>query len=432
MCRVAVYLYCYAVVKCRFFKGEIVVVISFNRLTVFLKILCFITASVLSAAPIADNTVKFLGNISTSMPPSNFADYWNQVTLENNGKWGNVQPSQTAFKWGPVDSAYEYCKSRGFPYKHHCFVWGSQYPGWVTGLSAAKQLEAVENWIKAYGERFPETEFIDVVNEPLTTACPFKNALGGDGETGWDWVVTSFELARKYCPNSKLLINEYAVENNVGSAAKYLKIVKTLQEKNLIDGIGLQSHCFNIQGTPVTTIKKCLDTLASSGLPLYSSEFDITGSEAAQLKDYKTLFPAFWEHPAVKGVTLWGWTSNWRGGVIMSGGKELAALAWLRTYVDSLEATHVLSGSTAATIAPATAVTPAGRNGIRIILTEAQTISLTVFGPTGRIVHHVPDRPCSRGENVVPWQHGKRMRPGVYTIVIRSAMFQIKRNVIVV
>ncbi len=139
-------------------------------------------------------------------------------------------------------------------------------------------MAAVENWIKTFGERYPETEFIDVVNEPTATPCPFKNGLGGDGTTGWDWVVTAFELARKYCPASKLPINDYAVENSVASAVKYLKIVKILQEKKLIDGIGIPSHCFNIQGTPVATIKKCLDTLVSSGLPLYSSEFDKPGS----------------------------------------------------------------------------------------------------------------------------------------------------------
>ena len=383
----------------------------------------FIIISSLAAGPIAEGSAKFLGNISSGTPPSNFENYWNQLTLENGGKWALVQSSQDSFRWRAIDSAYNYTRSKGFPYKQHCFVWGSQYPSWITSLSTQEQRAAVENWIKAYGERFPETEFIDVVNEPTTTPCPLKNALGGDGATGWDWVVTSFEFARKYCPNSKLLINEFAVENNVGSAARYLGIVKILKEKNLIDGVGIQSHCFNIQGTPLSTIKKCLDTLASSGLPLYPSEFDITGSEMAQLTDYQNIFPVFWEHPAVKGVTLWGWTSNWRGGIIMSGDKELAALKWLRVYVDSLEPTGVFGRGTGNASFSPMKIALTGRDGISFHFNSFQELSLTVIDPMGRRVLSRSHRSFVSGNNLIPWPR-QSVCNGVCFVDAHGALFQ--------
>ncbi len=395
-----------------------------------IALLCMaLLASGSKAGPIADGSKKFLGNVTGSNPPSNFADYWNQVTLENSGKWALVQSSQNSFNWTATDAAYKYCKEKGFPYKHHCFIWGNQYPRWLIDLSADQQKAAVEKWIKTYGERYPETDFIDVVNEPMRTQCPFKACLGDSGSTGWDWVVTSFELARKYCPKAKLLINEYSVENNVAIAAQYLKVVKILQEKNLIDGIGIQSHCFNIQGRPLENIKQCLDTLASSGLPLYSSEFDITGDEAAQLKDYQNIFPVFWEHPAVKGVTLWGWTTNWKGGVIMKDGVELAALRWLRQYVDSLEGPlKIKSAASAPSLQQPAQLIYEDRGVIRMRLAGAQDFSLHVIDPCGRIVFSCPRQSFTAGDHTISMP-SRNMSRGLYLITIKGNKIHMTRKV---
>ena len=406
---------------------------TFNRLSIFISvILLFPCLMYVEAGPIAEGSVKFLGNIAQGTPASNYADYWNQVTLENGGKWGRVQPSQSSFDWKATDSAYEYCRTNGFPYKHHCFVWGSQYPNWITGLSAADQKAAVENWIKTYGERFPETEFIDVVNEPLTTACPFKEALGGDGTSGWDWVITSFELARQYCPNAKLLINEYNIVNSISYAVGYLGIVKLLQAKNLIDGIGIQSHCFNVQGTPVANIKKSLDTLASSGLPLYPSEFDITGDQTAQLNDYKMYFPIFWEHPAVEGVTLWGWTNNWKGGIIMSGTTEYLALKWLRTYVDSLEQTKLkrteVPKDKGADISVVT--DRAGRGSISLNTLNAGAVLLRIVDVRGRTIFSQDERFSGKGNHLISFP-ASSLGKGIYAVRITGERFSIGRKMVI-
>jgi endo-1,4-beta-xylanase len=49
-----------------------------------------------------------------------------------------------------------------------------------------QQKLAAENWIRSYGQRYPDTQLIDVVNEPLHDPSRYKGALGGDGTTGWD------------------------------------------------------------------------------------------------------------------------------------------------------------------------------------------------------------------------------------------------------
>ena len=134
------------------------------------------------AGPIAEGASKFLGNISTAGPPSNFLNYWNQVTLENNGKWENVEPNRGQFNWSPTQAAYDFCRNNKIPYKHHCFVWGMQYPKWMDNLSAANQKAAVENLIRSYGNKFPETAFIDVVNEAREKSPSWKTAIAAAPE----------------------------------------------------------------------------------------------------------------------------------------------------------------------------------------------------------------------------------------------------------
>lgn len=135
----------------------------------------------LSAAHIADGCDKFLGNISTAGPPANFMNYWNQVTLENNSKWANVEPNRDQMNWGPIQAAYDYCQKNGIPFKYHTFLWNEQYPSWMDGLSAADKKAEVEELIKAVGQKFPETAFIDVVNECREKSPKWKDALGGAG-----------------------------------------------------------------------------------------------------------------------------------------------------------------------------------------------------------------------------------------------------------
>ena len=56
-----------------------------------------------------------------------------------------------------------------------------------------------------------------------------------DGATGWDWVITSFQLARQAFPNAKLLINEYGTENDANARNQYLNIINLLKARGLID-----------------------------------------------------------------------------------------------------------------------------------------------------------------------------------------------------
>ncbi|MCS7239632.1 MAG: endo-1,4-beta-xylanase [Candidatus Bipolaricaulota bacterium] len=281
---------------------------------------------------------KFLGNVFRGyMEPPKFREYWNQVTPENAGKWGSIAISREIWFWGLLDAIYEYAKEQSFIFKFHTLVWGQQQPLWLVDLSPEEQRAEIERWFKTVAERYPSIDLIDVVNEPLHSSPLYKEALGGEGVSGWDWVITAFELARTFFPQSKLLINEYGVISNPTEAQSYAHLVQLLKSRGLVDGVGIQCHAFEMDYVDLATMRVCLEILAATGLPLYVSELDISGDDQTQLRRYQEKFPVLWEHPNVVGVTLWGyvqgqmWTEN--AYLLRVDGTERPALTWLMEYV---------------------------------------------------------------------------------------------------
>ncbi len=300
------------------------------------------------STPLADGNDKFLGNVYSSSQAPGFTNYWNQVTPENAGKWGSAEPARDNFNWTTLDAAYNLAKDNGFLFKFHVLIWGNQQPSWIENLPAKEQLEEIEEWFQAVAERYPDIDLLEVVNEPLNDppnspgsgGGNYIEALGGLGDSGYDWIIEAFTLAREYFPDVDLLINEYNIVNNSNLTNRYVKIINGLKELNLIDGIGVQAHAFSTRGE-VSEIISNLDKLGATGLPIYISELDIDGpSDQTQLDDYMRIFPVLWEHPSVRGITLWGWKAGmWRTSemaylINTDDVTERPAMGWLRGYVE--------------------------------------------------------------------------------------------------
>lgn len=309
-------------------------------------LLCMIIPAGNVDAALATGKEKWVGNIwAGGNMPTRFGDYWNQLTPENSTKWGPCEPQQGNYNFSAAKAMYNYCKTNKIPFKFHTLVWGSQYPNWLNNLSGSARKAAVENWIKVAAQNFPDAEFIDVVNEamPGHAPFPFKNDIGGDNGlygTGWDWIVWSFEMARKYFPNSKLLLNDYNVLNEWSCLDTYIKVVNILKARNLIDGVGCQSH--GLENTSAANLKQRLDRLAATGVPIYISELDINIADDNQQKNkMQELFPVMYEHWAVKGITIWGYVQGqtWipNSHLLRSNGTERPALVWLKEYMANVK-----------------------------------------------------------------------------------------------
>ena len=188
---------------------------------------------------------KFVGNITTrGQVRSDFINFWNQITPENEGKWGSCEPNRDQMNWAGMDRVRDYARQHGIPYKQHTFVWGAQQPGWIGGLAQSEQRAEVEEWIRLFCERYPDVALIDVVNEPPPhTTPPYMNALGGAGSSGYDWIVQAFRWARQYCPNAVLILNDYNTIEYQGDNNHIIDIVNRIKTAGApIDAVGVQAH----------------------------------------------------------------------------------------------------------------------------------------------------------------------------------------------
>lgn len=268
------------------------------------------SGGVWTPTPIPGHDLEFVGNITTwdQVDTANlvYSDYWDQITPENAGKWGSVQNSPGGnFNWNTLDAIYDYTESKGIIFKQHAFVWGSQQPG---GSPNADQVEA---WIEAFCERYPNTRYIDVVNEPPPHTTPsYVNALGGGTNGNWQWITTAFEMAREHCPNAILILNDF---NNIewdNDANHFIGIAKTIMQNGApIDALGAQAHDLDHGSVSFQKVQGLLKKMHDeTGLPIYITEFDIsTTNDQQQLQTYQQYFPLFDELEYVRGVTIWGW-----------------------------------------------------------------------------------------------------------------------------
>ncbi len=277
-----------------------------------------------SSAPAAR---KFIGNITTSgNVRSDFSRYWNQITGENEGKWGSVEGTRDVYNWAPVDRIYAYARANNIPVKAHTFVWGAQSPSWINNLSATETAAEIEEWIRDYCARYPDTAMIDVVNEAVEGHQPAGYAQKAFGN---NWISRVFQLARQYCPNSILILNDY---NNIRwQHTQFIALAKA--QGNNIDAVGLQAH--ELKGMTAAQVKTAIDNIWNQvGKPIYISEYDIGDTnDQVQLQNFQAHFPVFWDHPHVKGITIWGYINGrtWieGSGLMSENGTPRPAMTWL-------------------------------------------------------------------------------------------------------
>ena len=307
------------------------------KTSLLLLLLC---GEMTSQAQLNQNPNKFLGNITTMYQVrSDFDKYWDQLTPENETKWGSIEGTRDVYNWTTVDEQYKYCKDHGFKFKFHTLVWGGQYPSWMNNLSKEEQLEEIVEWFDAVAERYPDLEYIDVVNEALPghAPAPYKAALGGDGASGYDWIVKAFQMARDRWPKAVLIYNDYNTFQ--WNTDQYIDLLQRIIKAGApVDAAGCQSHDLNdLSGDKFKVVLEKIHN--EVGIPIFISEYDIDlANDDDQLKQYQEQIPIMWEADYVAGVTLWGYIygATWvdHSGLIKEG-VERPALKWLREYMQT-------------------------------------------------------------------------------------------------
>lgn len=313
-----------------------------------IKILLLAAAMLPTAtfAQLSSNPDKFLGNITTGNSEMDhdgfiFSDYWNQVTPENATKWQSVEGTRGVYNWGGADNAANYAKKHNFPFKFHTFIWGSQYPGWIKDLSLAERYDAIVKWMDAAKEHYPYLQVMDVANECIQghqdDTSLFKDALGGGGKTGYDWLIKAFEMASERWPDAILVYNDFNVLR--WDKDKFIDLLRALRDAGApIDAYGCQAHHFTLNDISKSELQSNMNSIQTSvKMPMYITEYDISFADDAQQKTkYQEQIPLFWEADYCAGVTLWGWFlgATWAENTgLIRNRQERAALQWLREYM---------------------------------------------------------------------------------------------------
>jgi len=295
---------------------------------------------------------KYLANIISFSVPDNYDNYWNGITSENSCKWGSVESKRDTFNWSGADLAYNHAKDNNMVFRYHALLWASQYPKWLIKLNTEEAKAKIVTHMKTVAARFPLADQIDLLNEQLydhqRDNQKFRELLGGPGTTAKDfgWQIWLFEQARAIFPNTKLVLNDYGLEGDLKAIKDQLELFKVLRDRGLVDGFGTQAHCFNVDKPTADTIKISLDLMATSGLPIYATELDMNGgikgrqaNDSLQLISFQKAFPVFWEHPAVAGITFWGYIqgATWISGTgfVNKEGIENPSMIWLKSYMSS-------------------------------------------------------------------------------------------------
>ena len=81
-------------------------------------------------------------------------------------------------------------------------------------------------------------------------------------------------------------------------------------------------------------LEKLFDEVAVGTVNLHAVETGL-GADLEQLQEMRRVFPLFWEHPAMAGVTLWGyryglWRNDQGAYLITEDGTERPAMTWLK------------------------------------------------------------------------------------------------------
>lgn len=303
----------------------------------YFKIGCAATPAELTP-PIAQDVVKHHFNsltIGNELKPDYVLD---KAATQASGKL-SVSLVQAS-------SVLKFCEDNHIPVRGHVFCWYSQTPSWFfrenfsdQGAYVSKDVmnQRLDEYIKAVFEtistQYPELDVYcwDVVNE-----CYLDNGQlreGGsnvyDGQSEWSliygdnsYIEQAFTSARKYAPEgTKLFYNDYNEYIPAKRDAIY-DMAKMLAEKQLIDGIGMQSH-LDVGYPDASLYRQAIDKFDSLGLEVQITELDITdynaGADSASVASaYKSIMEQIVDAKRsganITACVFWGITdgTSWR------------------------------------------------------------------------------------------------------------------------
>ena len=197
----------------------------------------------------------------------------------------------------------------------------------------------------------------DVVNEAASDAGTIRDAGSNNevnGQSAWvkvygdqSYIPLAFEFAKKYAPaGCKLFYNDYNEYSPNKQAYIISDILKPLVEKNLIDGVGMQSH-ISMSYPTIDLYKSAMQQYADLGLEVQVTELDISeksneyADQLALAQRYQDVFKMYKEMKDsgvnLSAVVIWGITdsTSWIGGYPLLFDKDYQAKPSYYAVIDT-------------------------------------------------------------------------------------------------
>jgi endo-1,4-beta-xylanase len=242
-------------------------------------------------------------------------------------KMNLIQPTQDVFDFVNTDGLVAWAKANNLEFRGHPLVWHTQAPGWLNdGMFDRDQMIAIMYaHIDALMTRYPDLPFWDVVNEAIEVDAngtwTFRPTVWHD-RIGTDFIDLAFLRARERDPDTKLLYNDYNIEQmGHPKADRVFELVRDMKMRSIpIDAIGLQGHYFvepggqTERGVPnMQAIRQNMARYAEIGVAVHITETDFrigkpldAAKTELQNKFYADLLQACIDAPNCEHFTVWG------------------------------------------------------------------------------------------------------------------------------
>lgn len=255
--------------------------------------------------------------------------HFSSLTAENVMKWSSLQRSEGNFNFTSADKIVDFAQANGMKVRGHTLCWYNQTPDWVFkdgDNTASKELvlERLRTHISTVMKHFKGKVYAwDVVNEAIDDGSGTYRASKWFVICGSDFIIEAFKAAREADTEAKLFYNDYSTVSPT-KREKIFKLLKRLNDQNLIDGVGMQSH-WNIGYPSDELVIEAFDKYTSLGLEIHITELDVSvytadsdpesayttdiaQKQVAAYSDFFSLFRRYKDH--VSSVTFWGLADN--------------------------------------------------------------------------------------------------------------------------
>lgn len=260
-----------------------------------------------------------------------------ELTLDRAATLAKGDEKYPVINMDRAEAALSFAKENNLKMRGHTLVWYSQTPRWfftvgfddspdATFVSKEVMLARMENYIKQVIEyvntNYPGIIYAwDVVNEAIEVSEGHVDGLRMKNNywyevIGDEYIEYAFTFARKYASkDQKLFYNDYSTYDKDKLFA-ICKLIKKLQEKNLIDGMGMQSHLQLIYPT-ITDYQYAIEKYGQLGIEIQITELDIDntdntkeGQELLAIR-YKNIFKVLLnclekKSANITSITFWG------------------------------------------------------------------------------------------------------------------------------